>query len=138
MVWKGLSRKKKKKKKKKKKHAISETLLTIKASQFLKHKVFQDCSWPFYLTILVFFFFFLIWHWNNNGTKNINIFNYNNLVSICIVGFWVELRYAFVLESLFLSLVCVCVCVCFSKKRVIVPHYLREYVVYSITCLTLS
>ena len=50
MVWKGLSRKKKKKKK----EAISETLLTIKASQFLKHKVFQDCSWPFYLTILVF------------------------------------------------------------------------------------
>ena len=47
MVWKGLSRGKKK-------QAISETLLTIKASQFLKHKVFQDCSWPFYFTILVF------------------------------------------------------------------------------------
>ena len=30
------------------------------------------------------------------------------------------------------SLPCVCVCVCFSKKKkewVIVPHYLREYVV---------
>ena len=49
-------------------------------------------------------------------------------------GFWVELWCAFVLEPLFLSLVCVCVCLFLKKKIwVIVPYYLKECVVCSIT-----
>ena len=73
----------------------------------------------------------------NRSTWSISCYSFFSslLVIIDERPSWLILWCAFVLESIFL--IHVCVFVSKKKKRVIVPHYLRECVVYSITCPTL-